>query len=51
MIGEKYGSGTDFLKSLDISKTIASTKRVPTLRLSDVFKVFYSSSDKFTSSK
>jgi hypothetical protein len=45
MINKSSGTGSDFLASLDIGKTFASTKEESTLKLSDLFKVFTSRSD------
>lgn len=48
MTNDKYGSGSDFLASLDVNKTIASATQATSLRLTDVFKIFYSREDKRT---
>jgi hypothetical protein len=45
MVNDKTGTGADFLASLDIGKTFASTKRESTLKLRDLFIVFKSRSD------
>ncbi len=45
MVNDKSGTGSDFLASLDIGKTFASTKRESTLKFRDLFIVFKSRSD------
>jgi len=44
MSDNKYGSGSEFLDSLDLNKTFSSVKQESTLRFSDLFKVFYTPS-------
>ncbi len=46
MANDKLGTGTAFLESLDVNRTIASVTQATPLRLTDIFKIFFSHEDK-----